>query len=170
MKMPTLLVFVMMLSACAATDKLGWTHKTYDTAVLATPITLKPMTGRVTVDAVEQDPAKAANAQAVLVFKIDRVLQGELPSMKAGGPSKVDQVQQAYRDKEYLRLFTMDFEDPDRQIPKEWISVAVEDPAAAFGIQPGENLDEPLRQYRIYLKKLKGKERGFVFVRGELKN
>lgn len=164
-----LLILSVALSACAATDKLGWTHKTYDTALLATPITLKPLTGPVTVDAVEQDAAKAANAQAVLVFKIDRVLQGEMPSVKAGGPSKVDQAQQAYRDKEYLRLLTMDFEDPEREIPKEWISVAVEDPAAAFGIQPGENLDGTLRQYRIYLKKEKGKGRSFVFVRAKPK-
>lgn len=169
MKKAALFISILAFSACATTDQLGWTHKNYDVAVLATPITLKPLTGRVTVDAVEQDAAKAANAQAVLVFKIDRVLQGEMPSVKAGGPSKVDQAQQAYRDKEYLKLLTMDFEDPDREIPKEWISVAVEDPAVSFGIEPGENLDESARQYRLYLKKEKNKERSFVFVRGEPK-
>ncbi len=169
MKKLPLLGLVFLLSACAASDKLGWTHKNYDVAILASPITLRPLTGPVAVDAVEKGETDAEQAQAVIVFKIDRVTQGEMPLVKIGGPSKTDQMAEAYRNKEYLKLFTMDFEDPDRQVPKDWISIAVLDPEASFGIRPGDNLDESTRQYRIYLKKEKGRARNFIFVRAEPK-
>ena len=113
------------------------------------------------VDAVEKN-AEASHPTAVVQFKIDRVVKGEFTKFKEGGPAKLEQLNQALRDKNILKVATLDFTDPEKETEKGWFSVAVNDPQKTFGINSWENLPES--KYRIYLERVENQSDSYIMV------
>ena len=124
-------------------------------------IGIKAIAPGTVVDAVEKN-AEASHPTAVIQFKIDRVVKGEYTKFKEGGPAKLEQLNQALRDKNILKVATLDFTDPEKETEKGWFSVAVKDPQKTFGIDSWEKL--PDSEYRIYLDRVEKRSDSYIMV------
>lgn len=132
-----------------------------DVVLKGTLIGIKAIEPGAVVDAVEKGNGEFTPTAEVL-FKIDRVVKGEYTKFKVGGPAKLDQLNQALRDKNILKVATLDFTDPDRSTEKGWFSVAVKDPQKTFGIDSWEDL--PQSKYRIYLERVDDQPDSYIMV------
>ncbi|MBI4430358.1 MAG: hypothetical protein HY587_01430 [Candidatus Omnitrophica bacterium] len=138
----------------------------YDVVLDATPIYVKPIESGETVDAIEQELETSGKPAAVVLFKINRVILGEFTLLKRGGPSKLEQFQQALQDKDILKVATLNFEDPEKTAPKGWLNIAVSDPFKTFGIESAAPKD---RRYRICLKRIPERPDTYVLVKSQLR-
>ena len=152
----------LLLSSCASLRP-----RPQELVILATPIDVEPLTIGRQVDALE-DPEQSADLKTVVSFKIERVLKGDLPKIKRGGPSKWEQAQEHFQDKSFLKIVTADFEDPDALVDQKILSVAVQDPLVTFGIKTGQEDFGP-HKYRLQLKTIPGKSESYVLVESRLK-
>ena len=162
-----LAIFTIILSPCALAGKPKPPRQEPDVVVLASPIRVKELQPKAVVDAIE-NPEHAEEPKALVLFKIDRILRGTLPKTKLGGPSKWEQAKEAVQDKSYFKLLGSDYTDSERIIDKEWLSVAVADPAKTFAISSWENPGG--KQYQIRLRPVPGKTGSYVMVESRLKN
>ncbi len=147
-----LLLLMLCVSSCAtaAPGSSRALFKSADAVFEVQPLRVHAVREGGSADAIEAEPARAAVAEAIVSFKILRVLKGDWPMVPAGGPSRVEQAHHAMHKKKYLKLLTLDFDDPHELIRKEWFSVAVEDPSGTFGISSWD-APEP-RKLKLYLK------------------
>ncbi len=136
--------------------------KAADVVLEVIPIKARPVNAGTVVDAVEGDASHMAVAEAMVTFKIRRVLKGKWDRIKAGGPSRLEQAHKALKDKNYAEILTLHFSDPNREIDKEWVSVAVEDPGKSFGITSWED-PEPKRS-KIYLQRIPNRPDSYLLI------
>ena len=141
-------------------------RREYDVVLDATPIYVKPVTSGVTVDAIEQELETLGEPKAVVLFKINRVILGEFTLLKNGGPSKLEQLQQALQDKNILKAATLNFEDPEKTTVKSWLNIAVADPFKAFGFE--SRVPENAR-YRICLKRVPKRSDTYIMVKSQIR-
>ena len=129
------------------------------------PIRIKPLKEGKGVDALEKLPEEMGPSAMIVVFRVHRVLRGELQAIKANELSLWDQAKDAAGDKNILKLVTMDFHRPEEESPKESFSMVVTDPYASFGIKDGEEL--PKQHYRISLARVHKKPDSYLLVKSE---
>ncbi len=56
--------------------------------------------------------------------------------------------------------------NPNEEVDKEFLRVAVKNPGETFGLTPGETL--PFNRFKIYLKQIPKNPKTFLFVKSEL--
>ncbi len=107
------------------------------------------------VDALDASSAQGALPTASVSFLIKDVLRGELPLQKRQGNagSVIGQAQDAVKEKSFLKLVTMDFENPDveHEDRPRWFIVGVQSPLESFKILSWKDL--PPEPYRLVLSK-----------------
>ncbi len=130
-----------------------------------TPIRVKPLKEGKGVDALERPPEEMGPSAMIVVFRINRVLRGELTAIKPKNLSVWDQAKDAADDKNILKLVTMDFKRPEEEIPKEWFSMIVANPYASFGIREGEESSK--QRYRISLARVHKNPDSYLLVKSE---
>jgi len=130
-----------------------------------TPIRVKPLKEGKGVDALEKPPEEMGPSAMIVVFRINRVLRGELATMKPLNLSLLDQAKDAANDKNILKLVTMDFKRPEEEIQKESFSMVVRDPYASFGIREGEESSK--ERYKISLARVRRSPDSYLLVKRE---
>ncbi|MBP9865453.1 MAG: hypothetical protein KBC91_03510 [Candidatus Omnitrophica bacterium] len=136
--------------------------KQADVVLEVIPLRARPIERGVSVDAVESDPARLALAEAVVSFKIRRVLKGEWLKDRVGGPTRLEQLEKAVRKKDYTKILTLNLSDPNLVVAREWLSIAVEDPGKTFGIERWDSPD-PTR-LKVYFKRQAENKNSFVMI------
>ena len=131
----------------------------------AIPIRVKPLKESKGVDALEKLPEEMGPSSMVVVFRVNRVLRGELRAVKTNDLSLWDQVKDAAGDKNILKLVTMDFHRPEEETPKESFTMVVADPHTSFGIKEGE--ESPKQHYRISLARVHKNPDSYLLVKSE---
>jgi hypothetical protein len=164
------LISGIIFSSCAqVSDKRAlFSSQDHDVVLEATPFKVKGITGESVVDAVEEGFEEPGFDSAVVLFKIEKVLSGEFSQMRAGGPSKFQQMKDAARDGDFWKLVKSDFTDPDEMVDQKWVSIAVSDPKTTFGFPTwGSPVDEP---YKLYLKRQPDQPHSYILVKSQLKS
>jgi len=137
--------------------------KTADVVLEVIPIKAHPVDRGTSVDAIEgTDTTHFALAEAMVTFKIRRILKGKWERVKVGGPGRFAQASKAMKKKDYLKILTLNFSDPNKEIDKEWVSVAVEDPGKSFGIRSWDAPES--RRCKIYLKTIPHRTDSYVMI------
>ncbi len=165
MKKFILLFLVLCLSFSSSAHALkifGKGSKEYDVVFKGTPISVQVMRPGESADAIEGDLQDNA-PRHVAVFSIDRVLIGEFAKHKRGGASRMDQAGEAFKNKDLLNAFTLNFKNPEDMIDREKIRIAVKDAGATFGLTPGG--DMVYFEHKIYLKRISEKPETFLFIK-----
>lgn len=135
----------------------------FDVAVEAFPVLVKSLGSGTAVDAVENDPENRMRPQAIVSMRILRVFRGELGNLKISGPSRIEQMREAARERKILKLLTLDFENPEEETEREYLRIAVRNPIETFGIQ---NWDDPGdERFKLYLKRMPGRRDSYVLVK-----
>jgi hypothetical protein len=159
------LIFSLLLQPpeSPAAKIFGFGSKDYDVVLVASPVSIREVRPRESFDAIEetQEPP-----QHIVSFKIERTLVGELAKEKRGGPSRIDQAREAAKKKEYLKLASLNFEDPDIEVEKEWFRIAVKNSGETFGVTPGGSI--PGHRFKLYLKQVPKMPKTYFLVKREL--
>ncbi len=160
-----LVAMVFLVSSCANTHAKGGRNffKEADVVLEVQALRVHAIAERGSADVVEADPAKAAVVEAIVNFRIIRILKGEWASVPVGGPSRADQAVDAVRKKDYFKILTLDFHNPEKRMKKEWVSVAVENPRETFGISSWD-APEP-RHLKLYLKRSPVRKDSFLLLK-----
>ena len=147
---------------------LSVAHKPFkaDVTLDVTPIRVKPLKEGKGVDALEKPPEEMGPSAMIVVFRINRVLRGELTPLKTAELSFWDQAKEAADDKNILKLVTMDFHRPEEEgAERKSFSMVVADPDASFGIKEGS--ESPKQRYRISLARVHKKPDSYLLVKSE---
>ena len=157
----------MILSAGLVFAGTG-SEKSFKTDVILDVVPIKArsiLAGRA-VDALEKPPAEMPAAWTAVVFRIERVLSGDFETVIVKEPSLRDQMKKAAEEKQFWKFLIMDFKKNDEEgTPKGWLTMAVVDPHASFGIREGE---APSRQhYKISLARVHKDPASYVLVKSE---
>lgn len=136
----------------------GFGDKSYDVALIASPLSIQEMKWSSGIDAVDGDINDGVKRELV-TFQIERVFSGELSKVPRGGLSKWDQM------KEGKIGAAFSLKDPNELVDREKIRIAHSNVGQAFGITPGQPL--PSYRYKIYLKRVSWKPESYLFVRAE---
>ncbi len=97
-----------------------------------------------------------------VLFHIDKVVKGEFSKSKLGGPSALEQAKDAAKNKEILKLLTLDFSNPEDEVDKELLSVAVYDPETSFGINASDSPSKT--KHKLYLKRMDEDADSFILI------
>jgi len=153
------ILFPVLLWAEASPHEL---RKNADVVLDATPFLVKNFEIKSVVDAIESEPENAGIPKAVVEFKINRILKGDFTKVKTGGPSRFAQAKDAAHKHQFFKIAVMDFSNPDREVEKEWMNIAVRDPMASFGISDWENPGKG--NFKIYLKRLPDDPASYIMI------
>lgn len=159
----------LVLSSCArlSESRALFSSGDYDVVLEATPFKVKGVTGESVVDAVEEGFDKAGLDSAVVLFKVEQVLVGKFTQVRAGGPSKFQQMKDAASDGDFWKIVKSDFVDPNELVEQKWISIAVTDPEKTFHFPTwGSPVDQ---SYKLYLKRMPDQANSYTLVKNELK-
>ncbi len=177
--MRTVLFFLGMISLCSgplyaretAMDKIAAAVASKplkaDVTLVAVPIRARSIKARGTINALEKPAAEMPPVWTAVVFRVERITRGEFKTPKDQEIGLMDQMKEAAGDKQVLKLLTMDFErPPEGGADKGWLSMAVADPYATFGIKEGE---EPaaLQRYKLFLAHVHKDPDSYVLVKSE---
>jgi hypothetical protein len=137
-----------------------------DVVLNVTPIRVKPLKAGKGVDALEKLPEELGPSAMIVVFRINRVLRGELAAIKTEHLSLLDQVKDAAGDKNVLKLITMDFHRPEEESAgRTAFSMVVANPYASFGIKEGAESSE--QRYKISLARVHKNPDSYLLVKSE---
>lgn len=153
-----ILAVLLLSSSCAHRFAAG----DYDVVLEGIPMAVKAIDEKTVVDAIEEINGEIPPLNAVVSFGVQRVLVGEFTRVEPEGPSKLEQMKDAVDDRNILKLLTLDFSSPGEAHEKKWLSIAVADPQASFGLT-AENEAAPGR-YKIYLKREPGNPKSYRMV------
>lgn len=107
------------------------------------------------VDALDSASAQGALPTATVSFLVKDVLRGELPLQKRQGntTSLLGQAKDAVHEKSFLKLVTMDFENPEveHEDRPRWFLVGVQSPLESFKVLSWKDL--PKEPYRLTFSK-----------------
>lgn len=158
-----LLIFSLGFSASAHAAKIfGIGSDEYDVIFRGIPISVSVMKPGEHADVMEGTPEDGAKRDLV-VFSIERVTYGEFQKQRRGGPSRFDQMGDALRNKEVLNVMSFNFKNPEDQIDREKIRIAVKDAGTTFGLSPGQPI--AYFEHKIYLKRISSNPEVFTFIR-----
>ncbi|HCM42951.1 MAG TPA: hypothetical protein DIS66_06550, partial [Candidatus Omnitrophica bacterium] len=106
------------------------------------------------VDALDVVSAEGVLPGATVVFKIESVIKGTLPPVKVPASGSVwNQTQDAYKEKNFLKMITMDYQNPEveREDKPRWFAVGVQSPLDSFKVVSWSEL--PPQSYRLSFSK-----------------
>jgi hypothetical protein len=138
-----------------------------DVVLTAVPIRARGILAGGTVNVLEKPATEMPPVWTAVVFRAERVLSGNFKLPKNQEISLWDQMKGAAGDKNFLKLLTMDFERPPEDgTDKGWLSMAVIDPYASFGVREGE---EPAsrERYKLSLARVHKNPDSYVLVKSE---
>lgn len=137
-----------------------------DVVLDVTPIRVKPLKEGKGVDALEKSPEEVGPSAMIVIFRINRVLRGELAPLKTKELSLWEQAKEAADDKNILKLVTMDFHRPEEEgLEKKLFSMVVVDPYASFGIRESE--EPPKQRYKISLARVHKDPDSYLLIKSE---
>lgn len=119
-----------------------------DIVVKASPVRVRLADASTAIDA-RVETEKQTDTDIVVAFMITDVLKGKFLKEKVKSQSKVRQISNAMRNRDYGRLLQLKPED--QLVEKTVLRIAVKDPLETFGIISWENPED--REYTIYLRK-----------------
>jgi hypothetical protein len=138
-----------------------------DILLVATPIRAKSIMAGGTVNALEKPAGEMPPVWTAVVFRVERIVDGDFKIPQKEEISLWSQMKDSAEEKNILKLLIMDFERPDENgTDKEWLSMAVIDPYASFGIREGE---EPAhrQRYKLSLARVHRDPDSYVLVKSE---
>lgn len=138
-----------------------------DVTLIAVPVRARGILAGGTVSALEKPASEMPPSWTAVIFQVERILKGEFKIPKKQEISLWNQMKDAAEDKNILKLLAMDFEKPDENgTDQKWLSMAVIDPYASFGIREGE---EPIGQqrYKLSLARVHSDPNSYVLVKSE---
>lgn len=106
------------------------------------------------IDALDSFSAEGALPSATVVFRVVSVVKGTLPTPK---PSEAyglfAQTKEAYKEKNFLKMITMDYENPEveREDKPRWFAIGVQSPSETFQVLSWT--DVPTSIYRLEFSK-----------------
>lgn len=106
------------------------------------------------VDALDPVSAEGVLPGATVVFRIESVVKGTLPPPKPRKSGSVwSQTQEAYKEKNFLKMITMDYDNPDveREDKPRWFAVGIQSPLETFQVVSWSEL--PQQTYRLSFSK-----------------
>lgn len=106
------------------------------------------------VDALDPVSADGVMPGATVVFKIESIVKGSLPPVKVPASSSVwNQTKDAYKEKSFLKMITLDYKNPDieREDKPRWFAVGVQSPLETFQVVSWSDLPQQL--YRLSFSK-----------------
>lgn len=156
---------LVLLFASCATSKSGSFNEKTDVILRAVPISSKVILAGASADAIEMEALNRGDARYIIQFKIDEVERGQFTEVRKGGPSAFQQAREAAQDRNLWKILTFDYSDPEERLTQGWVSVAVYDPEATFGIVSSENL--PNRSYRLFLKRSDDRPDSYFLLHAE---
>ncbi len=137
---------------------LLWTSQAYSAEVKlvlkAKMVSVEAFNPDEIVDALDAVSAEGVLPGATVVFKIESVVKGTLPPVKVFASSSVwNQTQDAYKEKSFLKMITMDYQNPEveREGKPRWFAVGVQSPLESFKVVSWSELPEQL--YRLSFSK-----------------
>lgn len=138
-----------------------------DVSLIAIPIRARSIKAGGTIEVLEKPAAELPPVWTAVIFRVERILRGELKIPKSQEISLWSQMKDAADDKNILKILAMDFEKPDENgTDKGWLSMAVADPYTTFGIREGE--DPATRQrYKLSLARVHKDPDSYVLVKSE---
>ncbi len=135
--------------------------------LIAVPVRAKSIKARGTINALEKPASEMPPAWTAVVFRVERVVRGEFKTPKDQEITLMDQMKDAAGDKNFLKLLTMDFERPPEDgTDKGWLSMAVVDPYASFGIRENE-MASVRKRYKLFLARVHKDPDSYVLVKSE---
>jgi len=137
-------------------------YKQADVVLDVIPLKVRPISRGSSVDVIENDVSRLPFVEAVVSFKLKRVLKGNWIKEKLGGPSRFAQMQTAAKNRNVFKMIGLDFTDPEEEVLKEWLSVAVEDPGKVFGINNWESPGS--KRLKLYLKRQPENNNSFIMI------
>ena len=137
----------------------------YDLVLDVSPIEVKAITRGATADAVEDISGRLHEIRAIVVFRIEKVVEGELPKVRIKPPTAKERMQEAVKEKEFWRIFLKDDQDTMTEFERSRFKVGVRDPEAVFGITSWTKPDK--RIYRLFLRRHENDPRTFILIRSE---
>ncbi len=138
-----------------------------DLTLVASPIWARSIKAGGTVNALEKPADEMPPVWTSVLFRVEKVLSGEFKIPKSQEISLWSQMKDAAEDKNLLKLLTMDFEKPAEDgDDKEWLSIAVIDPYASFGVREGEP-PASRQRYKLSLAQVHKDPDSFILVKSE---
>ena len=161
---------IALLSSCEymAGRRAIFSSGDYDVVLTATPFKVKGVTAESTADAVEEGFTDVGLESAIVLFTIDKVLVGEFTQVRAGGASKLQQMKDAARDRDFWRIVKSDFTDPDEMTEQKWLTVAVQDPKKTFGFETWGTPKDA--SYKLYLKRVPDQPKSYILVKSQIQS
>ena len=138
-----------------------------DIQLIVVPIRAKSILAGGTVNALEKPASEMPPVWTTVLFRVERILSGDFKVPKNQEISLWSQMKDAADDKNFFKILTMDFaRSPEDGTDKGWLSMAVIDPYASFGIREGE---EPAarQRYKLSLARVRRDPESFVLVKSE---
>jgi hypothetical protein len=138
-----------------------------DVTLIAVPVRARSIKARGTINALEKPAAEMPPVWTAVVFRVERIVSGDFKVPKGQEVTLLDQMKDAAGDKKFLKLLTMDFERPPEDgADKGWLSMAVADSYASFGIREGE---EPAghQRYKLFLARVHKDPDSYILVKSE---
>ncbi len=119
------------------------------------------------IDALDEPSVQGALPSATAVFLIKQVRQGKLPQPKISQTTSTwSQAKDALKEKNFLKMVTMDFQNPnvEHENRPHWFAVGVQSPFETFKVISWTDL--PQTDFRLVLKK-EAENSGWVLVSAE---
>lgn len=139
-----------------------------DLVLEGTVVEVKPIRAGSVSDAIENNPEGLSSLNANVYFQIDKILEGKLKNLKIKPPSQMDQLKGSFRNKEFLKVATLDTDQAITEIERQRFRIAVKSPLDSFEIISWEN--PAPQKYRLYLARAKQNEDSFILIRREKMN
>jgi hypothetical protein len=138
-----------------------------DIELIATPIRARSIKAGGTIEVLEKPAEDMPPVWTAVIFQVERILRGDFKIPKNQEIPLWSQMKDAAADKNILKILAMDFEKPDENgTDKGWLSMAVIDPYATFGIREGE---KPVakQKFKLFLARAHKDPDSYVLVKSE---
>jgi len=137
-----------------------------DLVLEVVPIKVRSILAGGKVDALEKPPSEMPPVWTAVVFRINQVLMGSFKNIIIEEPPLREQMKTAMKEKKIWKFLTMDFKKTDEEgIPQKWLTLAVADPYASFGMKEGD--PSPRQRYKLYLSLVHKDPDSYVLVKSE---
>jgi hypothetical protein len=139
-----------------------------DVQLIAVPIRAKSILAGGTIQALERPASEMPPSWSAVIFRVERVVDGNFKVPQNQEISLLDQMKDAAEEKKILKLLTMNFEKPPEEgTDRGWLSMAVIDSYASFGIREGA-ISTERRRYKLSLARVHKDPDSFVLVKSEM--
>ncbi len=155
------LIFL-LLAGCAHSAVRLPSGQDYDLILDGTTVAVRPIVKGSVSDAIAANVEDLSGLKSIVYFRIDKIHKGKLENIKIEPPSRSQQIQDAVKRKEFLKV--LDYDDTPTEFERQRFRIAVTDSFIVFGVEDGE---EPAQiPYRLYLSRYKTADT-FVLKRHE---